>query len=196
MKAKHLLTACLLLIVMVRPAHAGEPTERVRTLLEEAISIRTGEGTREEKRVAVMKAIDTGFDFDRMAERALGGYWSHLSPEERVEFQGLFRELFQDSYSFMVLENLGQEKIRYQDENVRGDAATVETVMVRRNATLSVDYDLANVAGKWLIQDVRIDGVSILKNYQASFTNVIRRDSFEKLIEKMRAKKREIEKSP
>jgi len=155
-----------------------------------------GDEFKEKRRAAVKNIIGRNFDFDRMAERSLSEHWKTLSNEERSEFKGIFRDLFQDSYSFMVLENLGREKILYKDEEVKEGAASVKTSMLRRNATLSVDYELANMKGAWLIQDVTIDGVSILKNYQESFASVIRRDSYEKLIEKMRAKKREVEKSP
>ncbi len=196
-----LLAACLLMTMMVHPVHAGKPTERVGALLEEVISIQTdpryeAEGFREKKQALIKEAIDRSFDFDRMAERALGVHWKNLGPAEQWEFKTIFRDLFQDSYSFMVIENLGKEKILYRDEEVRQDVATVKTVMFRRNANLSVDYELAEANGKWLIQDVRIEGVSILRNYQESFASVIRRDSYGKLIEKMRAKRKEIEKNP
>jgi phospholipid transport system substrate-binding protein len=196
-----LLAGCLILSFLVDPASAGEPTERVRALLNEVISIQSdprlqGDEFKEKRRSAIKNTIGRNFDFDRMAERSLGVQWKNLSPEEGTEFKGIFRELFQDSYAFMVLENLGKEKILYQDEERQQGVATVKTAMVRRNATLSVDYELADETGKWLIQDVRVDGVSILRNYQESFASVIRRDSYDKLIEKMRAKKKEIEKAP
>lgn len=196
-----LLTTCLLATLLVHPVHAGEPTERVRALLDEAISVQSdprlqGNEFKEKRRAAVRNIIGGNFDFDRMAERSLGEHWKTLDNEERAEFKGIFRDLFQDSYSFMVLENLGKEKILYKDEEVKEGVATVKTSMLRRNATLSVDYELVNLKGAWLIQDVTIDGVSILKNYQESFASVIRRDSYAGLIEKMRAKKREVEKTP
>ncbi|PKN61963.1 MAG: toluene tolerance protein [Deltaproteobacteria bacterium HGW-Deltaproteobacteria-15] len=202
MNTKHLLLAtCLVLSFLVHPVHAGEPTERVRALLNEVISVQSdprlqGDEFKEKRRAAVKNIIGRNFDFDRMAERSLGEHWKTLSNEERSEFRWIFRDLFQDSYSFMVLENLGKEKILYKDEEVKEGVATVKTSMLRRNATLSVDYELANLKENWLIQDVTIDGVSILKNYQESFASVIRRDSYAKLIEKMRAKKREVEKAP
>jgi phospholipid transport system substrate-binding protein len=202
MKTKQLaLAACFILSILIHPAYAGEPTERVRALLDEVISIQTdpryeGEKFREQRGALIKEAIDRNFAFDRMAERALSGYWKNLGPEEQAEFKGIFRDLFQDAYSFMVLENLGEERILYQDEDVRQGSAVVKTIMFRRNATLSVDYDLSEAKGPWLIQDVRIDGVSILRNYQESFASVIRRDSYGKLIEKMHAKRKEIEKSP
>jgi phospholipid transport system substrate-binding protein len=200
-RKRFVMITSFVLFILAHHANAGEPTERIRALLDEVISYQTdpryqGEQFKEKRRASIKEAIDRNFDFDRMAERSLGVHWQKLSPEEHSEFKGIFRDLFQDSYSFMVLENLGHEKILYKDEEVRQDGATVKTIMFRRNATLSVEYELANVKGTWLIQDVRIDGVSILRNYQESFASVIRRDSYDRLIEKMRAKKREIEKTP
>jgi len=201
MKSRLFLHAFLVLCVHIQIGYAGEPTERVRALLEEVVSIQTGPGPQgeessEKRRDAIKRVIGRNFDFDLMAERSLGGHWKNLSPQERSEFTAIFKDLFLDSYSFMVLENMGKEKILYKDEDVRQGVATVRTVISKRNATLSVDYEMAEVKGAWLVQDVTIDGVSILKNYRESFSSVIRRDSYEKLIEKMRDKKKELEKSP
>lgn len=195
---RFLLVTCFILSILVHHAHAGEPAERVRALLDEVISIQMdpryqGDEFNAKRRALIKDIIGKNFDLDRMAERALGEHWKKLNPEERAEFKGIFRNLFQDSYSLMVLENLKEEKILYTDEEVRQGGATVKTVMFRPHTTISVDYELADVKGTWLIQDIKIEGVSILRNYQDSFASVIRRDSYGALIEKMRLKKKEIE---
>jgi phospholipid transport system substrate-binding protein len=123
-----------------------------------------------------------------MAERSLGEHWNRLNPEERAEFKEIFRGLFQDSYAFMVLENLKKEKILYEDEEVNKEVARVKTAMIRPYARILVDYELAPVNGSWLIGDVRIDGVSIVSNYRETFASVINRESYEILLEKMRKK--------
>lgn len=184
--------------MVVPSGHAGGPAERVKALLDRVISIQTDpqQRSRETRRASIREAMDQSFDFDRMAAQAMGSYWENLSPAQQSEFKGVFEDLFKNSYSTMVLENLGKEEILYEDEEIRETSATVKTVMLRRNERLPIDYRLVRVKGAWLIQDVTIDGVSILRVYQESFASAIRRDSYAVLIEKMREKAEEIERTP
>jgi ABC-type transporter MlaC component len=47
----------------------------------------------------------------------------------------------------------------------------------------------------WLVEDVAIDGVSIIQNYQKSFSRVIRQESYQALLKKMRTQQQAIEKN-
>jgi phospholipid transport system substrate-binding protein len=62
------------------------------------------------------------------------------------------------------------------------------------NEEIPVDYSLTLVQEQWLMDDVTIDGVSIVRNYQRSFTRVIQRESYKSLLQKMRLQQQAIEK--
>ena len=49
-----------------------------------------------------------------------------------------------------------------------------------------MEYSLAQKEGQWGIQDVTIDGVSIVGNYQNQFHRVILAPSFDALLKKQR----------
>ncbi len=57
-----------------------------------------------------------------------------------------------------------------------------------------VDYSFTLVQGQWAVDDVAIDGVSIIRNYRQSFTRVIQRESVQFLLKKMRLQQQAIEK--
>ena len=57
----------------------------------------------------------------------------------------LFQDLFQDSYSRLVLDFLGREKILYTKEDIGQDQAMVKTTIVRVNEEIPVDYFLMPV---------------------------------------------------
>ncbi len=190
---------CLVLcgLFFYAPCHAGEPGERVRAMLDKVMSIQTdpqlqGNEFRAKRRSAIKEIIGKNFDFDRMAEAALRSYWTDLDEKQRVAFKGIFRDLFQDSYTRLVLNFLKQEKIRYAEEEARKDAAVVKTVILRTQEQIPVDYFLAPAKGRWRVHDVKIDGVSIVENYQNSFARVIKRESYGALLEKMRLQQQAI----
>jgi len=181
-------------------AEAGTPTEWVRSILEEVMAIQTnpqlrGHEFRNEKRMAVKNIIAQNFHFDAMAKQALGQHWQTLSEAKRLEFKAIFQDLFQDSYTKLVLDFLGREKILYTREESNENRASVKTVIVRMNEEIPVDYSLGTVGQRWLVEDVAIDGVSIVQNYQKSFSKVIRQETYEGLLKKMRMQQQAIEKN-
>ncbi|HLA27350.1 MAG TPA: ABC transporter substrate-binding protein [Syntrophales bacterium] len=181
--------------------HAETPAERVRNILEEVMIIQTnpqhkGPIFRNQQRAAIKKIIGQNFYFDAMVKKALDTYWEKLNEAERADFKGIFQELFQDSYTKLVLDFLKREKILYTQEKLGHDQALIKTTLVRVNEEIPVDYSLALVQGQWLVEDVAIDGVSIVGNYQRSFIRVIKRESYESLLKKMRLQQRAIENPP
>lgn len=181
-------------------SYAETPTERVRGILEEVMAIQAdpqlqGAAFRDQQRVAIKKIIGQNFYFDAMARKALDTYWVKLNDAERADFKGVFQELFQDSYTKLVLDFLKREKILYHPEAPHRDVhAVVKTTIMRANENIPVDYSLTLVQGRWLVEDVAIDGVSIVLNYRRSFARVIKQESYQSLLKKMRLQQRAIQK--
>lgn len=190
----------LSLILQDASSEAATPTEWVRSILEEVMAIQTnpqlqGHEFRKEKRSAIKKIIAQNFHFDTMAKQALGQHWQTLSEPNRLEFKAIFQDLFQDSYTKLVLDFLGREKILYTKEDSGQNKASVKTIIVRMNEEIPVDYSLGAMGQGWLVEDVAIDGVSIVQNYQKSFSRVIRQESYQALLKKMRTQQQAIEKN-
>jgi phospholipid transport system substrate-binding protein len=101
-----------------------------------------------------------------------------------------FGYLFQDSYTRMVLNFLKQETIKYHQEHRENGQARVNTTIVRANETIPVDYLMRRQQPGWLLYDVNVDGVSILDNYKTQFAQVIRTQSFDSLLQKMKTQQR------
>jgi phospholipid transport system substrate-binding protein len=180
-------------------SHAETPAARVQGMLEQVVAIQThpqlqGPAFREERRTAIKKIIAQNFDFAAMARQSLGPYWEKLNDAERVEFKALFQDLFQESYTKLVLDFLKREKVLYNKEELHQGQALIQTTLVRVNEEIPVDYSLTLVQEQWLVDDVTIDGVSIVRNYQRSFTRVIQRESYKSLLQKMRLQQQAIEK--
>jgi phospholipid transport system substrate-binding protein len=140
----------------------------------------------------VRKLIASRFNYAEMAERSLDSHWVKLTPEQRQAFVALFGELFERSYSRLVLNSLPDQQIVYAGETVNGTRAVVKTVMVdKRGDRLPVDYQLRRPKAQWQLSDVVIDGVSIVNNYQSQFNKIIQTSSFDDLVKKMRIKREE-----
>ena len=180
---------CLLMFPVITFAETA--TTEVKGILDKAMAIQTdpalqGDEHRSERAEQIRTLIDTHFSSEAMAKSALDSYWDKIDEAKREEFKNIFAILFQDSYTRMVLNFLKQENIEYRGETNDDKGVKVETVIMRANEHIPVDYFLFKDSESWLVSDVTIDDVSIVKNYRNAFRKVIQNSSFDNLLEKMR----------
>jgi len=150
---------------------------------------------RNKRREEIREIIGANFNTGHMAREALGPQWDKLDKAEQAEFSGVFEDLFQDSYSRLVLDFLGQENIVYGQPEINGNLAEIPTTIKRPNEEIPVDYSLMTTNGQWLVYDVKIDGVSIVDKYRRSFARVITRESYKALLAKMQLQQKAIQKN-
>jgi phospholipid transport system substrate-binding protein len=195
-----LVLAALLAPLGRTPAVAGAPTETVREMLDAVMAIQSdpglqGQESRAARRAEIKKVILGNFAFDEMAREALGQYWTTLDGRRRSEFRSVFQDLFLDSYSRLVLDFLRKERIAYVGEDSGQGRAAVKTLIQRTNEEIPVDYYLTQAGGGLKVRDVSIDGVSIVGNYRNSFSRIIKQESYESLLKKMKLQQQALEKS-
>ena len=174
----------------------SDATSQLKNTIDEVIKIAkkdSMESSKGDRRIAMQKAIDERFNYSQMVRRSLGKTYDSLSDQKKQNFIKLFKGLLENSYA-SKLESYRDEKINFLDEVVKGKYALVKTNIVRSNNTIRVDYKLILGNGQWKVYDFVIEGVSMIRNYKAQFTKIIRRDSYEVLVEKLTIKINELEK--
>jgi len=179
-------------------ALAVTPTAYVKGILDQVIAIQTdpaksGPEHRSVRAQAIRQIIQKNFDFNLMAQNSLGSVYGGLSAGQRQEFVNTFSYLFQDSYTRLVLDFLKKETIKYEQERKEGSGSRVNTKLIRTNETIPVDYLMRPQGDGWLLYDVIVDGVSILDNYRRQFSQVIRSNSFDFLLKKMKTQKQALQ---
>jgi phospholipid transport system substrate-binding protein len=192
---------CLGLSWWTPPVRAGSATADTKAILEKAMGIQNrpdlqSPEQRPVRAQMIRQLIAENFLSADMARESLKDHWDKLSQEQRKEFQSLFIDLFQDSYTRMVLNYLRQETVDYRGEQPERDIVRVQTLLMRVNEHIPVDYFLVQKNGRWFIRDVIIDGVSIVGNYQNQFRRVIQAQSFDELLKKMRLQSQAIREKP
>ena len=173
----------------------SEITGKLKSTIDKVIAIVKDENLRNDKqgrRAALRKTIDERFDYRQMVMRSLAKNWDLRSDQERQEFIELFKSLLENSYA-NKLEAYSDEKINYTNEMIKGKYALVKTEVVRPSSTIAVDYKLIQENGDWRVYDFVIEGVSMIRNYRSQFTKIIRKDSYEILVQKLTDKINEIE---
>ena len=180
------------------PSRAGEPTERIRFVVEQGIEIlnETKLQSKNGKQVyldRLREVVFPLFNFPEMARRSLGYHWRRLSPVERQEFVTLFTNLLERSYAGKI-DLYDGEIVIFIGEAVEDNYARVDTKIIsKRGEEYSIDYKLLRTNGDWRIYDVVVEHISLVNNYRSQFNRVIANSSYENLIKKINIKLKELE---
>ena len=165
------------------------PTEQVRPTLDEVLDILTdsglnGDDHKVERRAKVMGVIKKSFDFREMSKRVLGKTWGEISPGDQDYFSELMTKLLENVY-IGKLESYSGQKIDYVGEKIIKNKALVSTTIENNKQKIPLHYILINTSSQWMVYDINIDGVSLVKNYRQQFKSVIKRDQFSGLVKEL-----------
>lgn len=174
-------------------AAPGSPTEQVKETVDKVIETLKNKELKkpsktEERRAILRKTVGDRFDFEEMSKRTLSVHWQKRTPEERKEFVSLFSDLLERTYVNKI-EGYTEEKVVYGDETIEGEYAVLKTkIITTANVEVPIDYKLFKKSPKWMVYDVVIEGVSLVNNYRTQFNKIIRSQSYEELVKRLRAK--------
>jgi phospholipid transport system substrate-binding protein len=195
------LTVGFSIVLFATTAQAGEPTDQLRTHVDEVLKVLENPALRtpekaEERREVIRKVALQIFDFEETAKRALGPHWQARTPAERKEFVGLFTDLLERSYVSRI-EQYGGEKVTYLSDQVTGDQAVVKTRIVSKTGTdIPVDYRLLKTPEGWRVYDVHIEGVSLVSNYRTQFNKIVQTESYQALVDRLKSRSPDAAASP
>ena len=139
----------------------------------------------EQRRREIERIVRHRVSYEEMAKRALGTRWSEINEHDRQEFVGLFVQLLRDAFASRINEHT-DEQIVYLGEQRKDHFAEVRTQLNGQKVDTRINFRLMQVSGDWLVYDVVVDGVSIVRNYRAQFTTIIRDVTYVGLVKKMK----------
>ncbi len=156
----------------------------IKILSDESLKGETGKELLEEQVVQLFKQH---FDLTYTSKMCLGRHWRKISAAEKDEFVSLFSDLLKSTYVGRVDEYSG-ETVSYKKETLKGSKALVKTVVTSKDKEIPVDYKMINRNGSWLVYDVIIEGVSMVRNYRSQFSSILKKKKFTELLDQIRDK--------
>ena len=179
---------------VAQPAWATSPTgtleaffARTNTVLQ-SVDPAHGLGA---PRQAIRDLVNEAFDFRAAAAVALGSVWLSRVPEDQDEFTRLFAIFLERGFIAMVGSKAGVAggvNVQYLGESIDGESAGVATTLLTRGGQeLPVDYWMVRRGDRWKVQDVVVDGVSLVMNYRAQFARVLAAYPYAELVARMQA---------
>ena len=127
------------------------------------------------------------FDRKLAAQLVLAKHWRTASDEQRERFINAFYNSLLRKYADGLLE-FDEDRIEVLE--FRGDASAKRS-LVKTNVTLDdgtqvpVHYDLVNRGDRWLIFNVKVEGVSYVSNFRTELDAEIRSSSLQAVIDRL-----------
>lgn len=183
--------APLLLVALLcsQPALAeGDPKAVVEQKYVEIQKIISEDKTDEGVRTKVIAVLESFTDFQEFGRLTLKDEWPTLKEKQKAVFVQKFQKLVQRSYSRRFKANQPLKVDFDGAARIIDDKALVKTHVESGKTRAEVDYKLVTKAGAWKVYDIVIDDVSLVLSYRKQFTKILKRDGFDKLIEKMTKK--------
>ena len=192
---KALVSFCLATLLCAGGALAdpGTPRDRVETASREIMTMlnsqefkdpATKAGVRKQLEGKVMEF----FDFEEFSSRTVGPRWKQFTPEQKQDFITAFTDLLRNSY-IDTLDSYNGQQIAYVGEVSSDGGSRVEVRMVfKAQQDYPVAFRMLVKNDAWVVYDVIIENVSMIKNYREQFRDVLAKGSPDSLIERVRAK--------
>lgn len=131
------------------------------------------------------------FDYKEMSKRVLGKTWRSLSVKEKEQFVDLFTELLEYAYIGKI-ENYSKQAVIFKQHRIKGKRAEVKTELVDGNNTIPVSYIMLLEGDQWMVYDVVVEGVSLIRNYMEQFQQIVRQDKYAGLVRQIEEKIKEL----
>jgi len=148
--------------------------------------------TKEERNSKIVQLLTPTIDFEIMAKLSLGAKeWAKLNEEQKTTFVKLYVERMKQSYSSKLDAYSGQEIEVTNILQPKSNRIELVTNIVNPDNNLEISYKYYKPAkqeeGKdsWLIYDVTILGISILKTDRAQFSEFLRTKTIDDLITRL-----------
>ena len=188
-KMKRFLLSGLLVLALFNGAWAlPQPQEQVETMINSVLDVlQQTELSSVERKELVSGRVQRFLNVTSMSQRTLGSYWQGATEEQRQRFAGLFVKVLEGTYLNRIGDYSGGE-VQYLKQRVKGNKAIIDTKIVTEDLVVPVQYKMIFDNDSWQVFDVVIEGVSLIRNYRASYGEIIRKDGYDGLFALMEQK--------
>lgn len=170
-------------------AFAGPATDVVKTKQSTLFELLKAPSPDNKK---IGSLFDEMLDYQALAQASLGSEWATRSDAEKAQFSDLLKQLVRKAYERNLKKILNFD-VQYTGEDAEGGAMMVKTKSQPKSGDaraepIEIAFKMLQKDGKWKVNDIVTEGVSLVGSYRSQFTKIIKKDGFPTLIQKMKDK--------
>ncbi len=142
----------------------------------------------EEMVKGIRRALLSATDMELVSKSVLARYRKKFSPEQFDRFQDLFTSLLFSTYIDNLRSYDGEKVEIVSVRKLTDTVARVETKAVGEKKEIPIEYSLVMKDGLWSVYDLKVEGVSLVRNYRTQFAEILQKDSADELLKKLEKK--------
>jgi len=175
----------------VKAAGKTSPEEAAKfltTLGNEAISILRSKGaTLDQRENRLRELLGRSFDLKKIGRYVLGRAWKKATPEQRSEYQALFRENVLRTYARRIGGYAGQTlKVVNAAPMGKQDALVTTEIARPGGAPIKAGWRVRGGPGGHKILDVIVQGLSMITTQRSEYAAMVRSQGLSGLLEALR----------
>ncbi|MGD9081518.1 MAG: ABC transporter substrate-binding protein [Desulfobacterales bacterium] len=129
------------------------------------------------------------FDFRVFSKKVLASNWKNFTPSQRKEFVRVFAEFLGKFYMGKLQEKYKDERLIYVGQEMRSDTrALVRIKVVWKGQKIPVNLRMIKRRGLWKVYDIEALGISAVRNYRAQFQHLLRKETPDQIIDRLKQK--------
>jgi phospholipid transport system substrate-binding protein len=187
-------TMAILALALLAPlrgaaAAPGTPLDFVRARYAELLDVAKKHPEKAGLQQGIRDVMETFVDYAELSRRTLADRWDGLKKKEQADFIAEFKKMIQRSYVKRF--DPGTTFTIDYAEAARTEAdgtVTVPSVIRSGRSEAKVEYALRDKGGRWWAFDVVIDDVSMVRNYRKQFHDILQKEGFPGLMDRLRKK--------
>ncbi len=163
----------------------------LKKIAEVIVIVKNKENNKSMRNSKIVATLTPMFDFELMAKLSLGKTWKTLTAIEKKKFVSLYVERMKKSYSSKI-DSYSDEKVEISSLiQPKNNRIKLITNLVSQNEKLEVVYKFYKPKkqktnkDRWLVYDVIILGVSIIKTDKAQFKEFLQTNNISELMKQI-----------
>lgn len=171
----------ILIVLFLVSASAWSATSGATETIKEVYTEVTAAGDRQK----IIKILEKYSCFDCLASDILDEFCKNLSDEQCKSLKSTFIGLLKHS----TADKLSQYKdnhTKYLDEEQKNGNTIVHTEVSSDGRTVTIDYQMKLISGKWLIVNYIVEDIDTVRNYRKQFKRLFAKQSFEKILNNLK----------
>ena len=191
----------LILIFIASPSFsvAQDPLEAVRQNIESGIRVLEDpqyedNSRKQEQQRILYKIMQQTYDFREFSRKVLSSHWYKFSARQRNEFVRVFSEFLGKFYLGKLQDRYNGQKINYLKQQIINDTiALVEIEVNWKKLKIPVTLRVTKRSGSWKVYDLSVLGINAVSNYRAQFKSILKKESPQQVIGRLRDKVAELD---
>jgi len=150
--------------------------------------LKDNELQKEQREHKILREIEVLFDYKLIARLSLGKEWKKLNSKKQGEFTTTFTKKLKESY-LEKLRLFNDEKVVFEtSKQTKKNRMQMLSYIIGKTDKKEVLYKFhKSKDGSWLIYDLEIEGISILRTYRTQFATELKKGTIDTLLEKLNA---------